>query len=252
MRSIHRTMEQTHGGFRPAALFFVLLQVVIFSISVCLNLNFRPSPDSSSTANRASLISRAAIMIIHKNAAIVLLPQCPTMLQLFRPYLPQQVIDISSRFNLEAVFKLIAWSLVAFTYIHVLAMYVFIAEDSRIRDKGLEVFLVNTSLHWNRLDWPCDAYRDGVDHHHNTQQEVSKAWLLNIHHHRYALSPARYPRSHPCIFRWACFSKATRERLCLYIPIRNVWSISLCRRDASELLAKPSPFGYIQDHTASE
>ena len=91
-------------------------------------------------------MSEAAVLILHIDAALVLLPQCPIILQLLRHHLPDRMVDMTSWMTLTAVSDFLVGSLVISAGVHALFCYVLIAKDAMARQRGFDGFLVTVLL----------------------------------------------------------------------------------------------------------
>lgn len=141
-----QTLDQDRDDLWMPATCFFLSQGMIFSFSVTLCLIIHYCNHGTAAIDGASLMSEAAVLILHIDAAIVLLPHCPIILQLLRHRLPDRLLDMTSWMTLAAVSDFIVGSLVIFASVHALFCYILLAKDSILRQRGFDGFLVTTFL----------------------------------------------------------------------------------------------------------
>lgn len=128
------------------AICFILSQGMVLSFSVTLCLIIHYCNHGTAAIDGASLMSEAAVLILHIDAALVLLPQCPMILQLLQHRLPDRMVDMTSWMTLAAVSDFIVGSLVISACVHALFCYVLIAKDAMVRHRGFDGFLVTMFL----------------------------------------------------------------------------------------------------------
>ena len=141
-----QTLIQDRDDLWLPAICFILSQGMLLSFSVTLCLIIHYCNHGTAAIDGASLMSEAAVLILHIDAAIILLPQCPLILQLLRQRLPNRMVDVSSWMTLAAVSDFIVGSLVISACVHALFCYVLIAKDSMVRQRGFDGFLITIFL----------------------------------------------------------------------------------------------------------
>ena len=142
----HQTSKQDRDDLWLPTICFLLSQCMVLSSSVTLCLLIHYCNHGRAAIDGASLMSEAAVLILHIDAALVLLPHCPMILQLLRQRLPDRMVDITSWMTLTAVSDFIVGSLVISACFHAISCYVLLARDSMVRQRGFHGFLVTVFL----------------------------------------------------------------------------------------------------------
>ena len=142
----HQTSNQDRDDLWLPTICFLLSQGMVLSFSVTLCLLIHYCNHGTAAIDGSSLMSEAAVLILHIDAALILFPQCPMILQLFRHRLPDRMVDMTSWITLAGVSDFLVGSLVISACVHALFCYVLIAKDAMVRQRGVDGFSATVFL----------------------------------------------------------------------------------------------------------
>ncbi|KAI9682751.1 MAG: hypothetical protein M1829_006739 [Trizodia sp. TS-e1964] len=127
-------------GYRKLFVFvFMLVHAMIFAFGF-MNYQLKDSlTGARSTFGFTYPVARAAALVLHFDVAIVLFPVCRTLISLLRQTPLNGIIQFDKNITFH---KLVAWSLVFFSWAHTIAHWVNFARLASKTNQGLRGFLL--------------------------------------------------------------------------------------------------------------
>ena len=142
----HRLL--THGKENALWALYVIIHVVVFALSMAYHLTYFTEHENLLTIRITSALSKASGLMLHLDVAVVLFPMCHNVVNFLRHSLPARLSDLDGRISTH---KFVAWSMVLFTWIHVVAQWAMLARRAAQQEKGFRGFLINnfaTGVGW--------------------------------------------------------------------------------------------------------
>ena len=127
----------------------IFAHILIFAFSVIYHFNNCAADHKVPAIKVAYAISKASSLMLHLDIAFVLFPVCHNMMHFLQQTFLAPLLDVDSRIS---VHKLLAWSLVSFTWVHAVSQWGLLAELAAGQNgggfKNFFIYSFGTGVGW--------------------------------------------------------------------------------------------------------